>query len=107
MGFIIFGIVFFILSTVLRKQVKKAYEKLYNARMDKLHAYSAGGRKPLLVFIWGIPKFSMTREEALEHYWDLLHMKPDVMQTFYFTHFTQTSMVSLVSVVLGVVLWIA
>lgn len=106
MGFIIFGIVFFILSILLRKQNKKLYEKLYNYKLDKLHAYSKGGKKPLVIFIGGLPRIKMTRTEALEHYWNLLEMKYDVMKTFYFTTLVQSSIVSIVAVGVGILTWI-
>lgn len=79
---------------------------MYNRRLDKLHAYAKGGRKPWFILVWGIPVFNMSRADALEYYWNLLEMKHDVMKTFYFTNIVQVSMLSVSAIVIGILTWI-
>lgn len=105
MGFIVFGIVFFIVSILFRAKAKALYDRWYNRRLDRLHAYAKGGRKPLFMLIWGVPVFTMSRSRALEEYWNLLELKEDVMKSFYFSHFIQTSIVSILAVLVGVLKW--
>jgi hypothetical protein len=91
---------------MFRNKFKVLYEKRLNRKLDKLHAYSARGKTAKVIWVSGLPRFNVSPAESMEYYWDLLGLKPDIMETFDFNHLIQTTIVSIIMILIGAATWI-